>query len=98
MPALAPYLSLGTETIDTLILQAPGQRYMRPDDQGIPTAAAPVTCTRFDFLAPGTLGATVLDTAYSDLNRDADGLARVLLTTAQGERRVTCGSINNIAS
>lgn len=62
---------------------------MLSDDQGIPTAAAPVAGTPFDFLTPRALGATVLDTAYSDLKRDADGLARVLLTTAQGDRRVT---------
>jgi aldose 1-epimerase len=40
-----PYLTLGTDTIDPLILQAPGQRHMPSDAQGIPTATETVDGT-----------------------------------------------------
>ena len=84
-----PYLTLGTETIDPLVLQAPGQSYLGANDQGIPTQTLPVKDTRFDFLAPRELGETQLDTGYCDLSRDPDGLARVRLTAAGGRRRAT---------
>jgi aldose 1-epimerase len=84
-----PYLTLGTDAIDVLVLQAPGRSYLETDDQGIPMQTLPVRDTRFDFLAPRELGATKLDTGYCDLARDPDGLARVRLATAGGERRST---------
>ena len=84
-----PYLRLDTETIDPLILQAPGARHLLCDDQGIPTATEPVHGTPFDFLKPRPLDATVLDTGYGELCRDPDGLARVRLATADGEQHVT---------
>ncbi len=84
-----PYLTLGTDTIDPLILQAPGQHYLIADDRGIPTGAAPVAGTALDFTAPLRLGETKLDTGYSDLRRDEDGLARVHLATEDGARRAT---------
>jgi aldose 1-epimerase len=83
-----PYLTLGTERIDSLVVQAPGQRHMLTDERGIPTGGAPVADTRFDFLAPRELGDTQLDTGYMDLRRDQDGRARVRLATADGQRRV----------
>jgi len=82
-----PYLTLGTERIDALVLQAPGQRHMTTDERGIPTGSEPVDGTQFDFLAPRELGETQLDTGYADLRRDQDGRARVRLATAETDRR-----------
>ncbi|MGI8506762.1 MAG: aldose 1-epimerase family protein [Solirubrobacteraceae bacterium] len=84
-----PYLTLGTETIDSLRLEAPGQRYMTSDDRGIPTGTETVDGTQFDFLEARELGDTQLDTGYADLRRDRDGRARVRLATPDGERRAT---------
>jgi aldose 1-epimerase len=84
-----PYLTLGTDTIDPLHLQAPGQRYMTSDERGIPTGSEPVEGTDFDFLNAREVGGTQLDTGYGDLRRDEDGRARVRLTTPNGPRRVT---------
>ncbi len=84
-----PYLTLGTETIDPLYLEAPGQRYMLSDERGIPTGSEPVSETKFDFLAARELGGTQLDTGYCELRRDEDGRARVRLATADGRRRTT---------
>jgi aldose 1-epimerase len=84
-----PYLTLGTERIDPLVVQAPGQRHMPSDDRGLPTGSEPVTGTRFDFLRARELGDTQLDTGYADLCRDADGRARVRVATPDGRRGVT---------
>ena len=81
-PARTPYLTLGTDTIDPLHLQAPGRRYMTSDERGIPTGSEPVEGTEFDFLTARELGDTQLDTGYDDLRRDEDGRARVRLSTA----------------
>jgi aldose 1-epimerase len=84
-----PYLTLGTDSIDELILQAPGQRHLPSDDQGIPTGSAPVDGTAFDFRLPRAIGDTQLDTAYADLHREDDGRAWVRLATADGTRRAS---------
>jgi aldose 1-epimerase len=72
-----PYLTLGTETVDTLLLQAPGRTVLHTDDRGIPLSTAPVEGTEYDFLTAKPLGGTKLDHAFTDLERGRDGLARV---------------------
>jgi aldose 1-epimerase len=84
-----PYLTLGTDTIDPLHLQAPGQGHLTSDERGIPTGSEPVEGTEFDFLNAREIGDTQLDTGYGDLLRAEDGRARVRLTTPNGSRRVT---------
>jgi aldose 1-epimerase len=74
-----PYFSLGADRVDELELRAPGQRWLRLDDRGIPTGTADVAGTDYDFRKPRPLGATQLDTAFSDLLRDRDGRARIEL-------------------
>jgi len=84
-----PYLTLGTDTIDELILAAPGAGYLESDARGIPTAVRPAAGTPWDYCAPRPIGGARLDTGYTDLRRDSDGLARVRLATADGQRAVT---------
>lgn len=79
-----PYLSAGTPTIDTGLLRAPGRLWLRTDDRGIPTGAEPVTDTDYDFRAPRPLRGAKLDTGYTDLARDREGIARVELRTSDG--------------
>jgi aldose 1-epimerase len=74
-----PYLTLGTESIDRLTLQAPAATVLIPDERGIPVRAEPVEGTQFDFRRPRPIGATVLDHAFTDLERGADGPASVVL-------------------
>ena len=74
-----PYLTLGTETVDSVILRAPGRTVLRSDERGIPVGAASVEGSDYDFRRPRTIGATKLDSAFTDLERDDDGLARVQL-------------------
>ena len=74
-----PYLTVGTPTVDSVVLRAPGRKWLPTDDRGIPTGAKAVIDTEYDFQAPRVIGATRLDTAYTDLARDEDGRARVQL-------------------
>jgi aldose 1-epimerase len=81
-----PYLMLGTDRVDGLVLRAPGRTVLRVDERGIPTGAGPVDGTELDFRTPRAVGATVIDHAFTDLERDADGRARVeLLDPASGD-------------
>jgi aldose 1-epimerase len=74
-----PYLTVGTPTVDGAILRAPGRTVLRADAHGIPTGSEPVDGTDCDFRTARPIGATVLDNAFTDLERDDDGRARVVL-------------------
>jgi aldose 1-epimerase len=78
-----PYLTLGGESVDSIVLRAPGRRYLEADERGIPIADHDVRGTRFDYTEPRELGPAVLDTGYSDLQRDDDGLARVVIESGR---------------
>jgi aldose 1-epimerase len=73
-----PYLTLGTATVDSIVLTAPGRTVLRSDERGIPTGQAAVEGTEYDFREPKAIGATRLDHCFTDLERD-DGIARVEL-------------------
>jgi aldose 1-epimerase len=84
-----PYLTLGTPTVDSIVLRAPGRNVVHFDDRGIPLDTGPVDGTEYDFREPRAIGATKLDNAYTDLARGADGLARVELRQADGTAGVS---------
>ena len=75
-----PYLSVGTETVDATVLRTPARTVLLTDDRGIPTGATRVSDTELDLRHPRAIEATKLDHAFTDLERDEDGLARVELT------------------
>jgi aldose 1-epimerase len=79
-----PYLTVGTPTVDSLLLRAPARTVLQSDDRGIPTGQAAVEGTAFDFRSERAIGATVLDHCFTDLERDEDGIARVELRTPDG--------------
>ena len=84
-----PYLTVGTPTVDTIELQAPGQRVLVSDERDLPTGSEPVDGTEYDFRAARTIGATKLDNAFTDLARDEDRRARVRLRDPGGDAVVT---------
>jgi aldose 1-epimerase len=84
-----PYLTLGTDTIDELILQAPGRRYLENDTRGIPIGDHATAGTPFDYTTARPIGAARLDTGYTDLARDHDGRAQVRLGTVDGQDGVS---------
>ena len=79
-----PYLTIGTPTVDSLTLKAPGGTVILSDERAIPKDSVPVAGTEYDFREPRVIGGTMLDNAFTDLERDAEGRARVEL---RDERR-----------
>jgi aldose 1-epimerase len=74
-----PYLTVGTETVDSAILHLRARTVFGADERGLPLPAAPVGGTEYDFRRPRPIGSTRLDHAFTDLVREQDGLARVAL-------------------
>ena len=74
-----PYLTAGTSTVDPVVLRAPGRTVLESDDRGLPTGRTAVDGTEYDFRRPRPIEATKLDNCFTDLERDDDGLARVVL-------------------
>jgi aldose 1-epimerase len=80
-----PYLTAGPETVDGAILRVPGRHTLDLDDRGLPTGAlTPVEGTDRDFSAARFVGPAVLDTAYTTLERDGEGLAWASLDAPGG--------------
>jgi aldose 1-epimerase len=75
-----PYLTLGTATVDSLVLRAPGQTVFLSDDRGLPVRSAHAEDAGVDFRKRRPIGPVKLDHAFTDLERDENGLARVELT------------------
>jgi len=83
-----PYVTLGGP-IDDGLLTIPASRRSLADERGLPTTDEPVAGTSFDFTTARRIGATQLDTHFSDLTRDDDGRIRVVLGAAEGSERIT---------
>ena len=81
-----PYLTMGTERVDELILRAPGRTVLKTNDRGIPVGSEPVEGTEYDFRRPRPIGTAKLDHAFTDLEGDDDGLASVELLNPEDER------------
>ena len=83
-----PYLTLGSPTIDGLILHVPGRTVLRSDERGLPIRREAVVGTDYDFRQPKRIGSIKLDHAFTDLERSADGFARVELYDSALETKV----------
>ena len=84
-PYLSPgALASGPGAIDACTVRLPAATRIVTDDRLLPVGTAPVDGTEFDLRTPTLLGARRLDTAFTDLARDPDGLARAWLTGPDG--------------
>jgi len=79
-----PYLSPGTGPVDACTFRLPAATRIRSDDRGLPAGQEPVEGTSFDFRQGRRLGDLQIDSAFTDLVRDADGRATVALTGPDG--------------
>ncbi|WP_158887435.1 aldose 1-epimerase family protein [Amycolatopsis anabasis] len=70
--------------IDAMDLELGASTYYVVNDRLIPTGTAPVAGTPYDFRQARRIGATKMDTAFSDVRRGADGLATVGFTRPGG--------------
>ena len=84
-----PYLTIGTESVDSVILRAPGRTVLTSDERGLPVGVVSVDGTEYDFVRPRPIGSTKLDNAFTDLERGEDGRARVELRDPEHEAGVT---------
>jgi aldose 1-epimerase len=69
-------------------LHVPARTVLRSDERGLPTGKEAVEGTEYDFRKPMRIGSTTLDHAFTDLERDQDGLARVELRDPDHGTRV----------
>lgn len=84
-----PYLTLGTTSVDSLVLAAPGRTVILHDDRGLPVGREPVEGTEYDFHRPREIGPAALDHGFTDLVRGDDGLARVELRDPRSRAGLT---------
>jgi len=85
-----PYVRAELGAVDATALRLPAARFLETDMRHVPTGRLiDVEGSPFDFREPRRLGDTRLDTAFTALARDVDGLARVQLRDPAGDRRVT---------
>ena len=69
----------GDVSVDECEIVVPAKRYLETDVRGLPTAEQAVATTPFDFTTSRPIETLELDTAFSDLTRDAQGRAHVEL-------------------
>ena len=85
-----PYLTVGTAAVDESFLALPARTGLETDAGGIPTGTElAVEGSPYDFRHRRQVGASRLDTCFTGLEPDGDGVARVALSTGDGSRRVT---------
>ena len=65
-----PYLTVGTPTVDSVVLQVPAATRLVTDEQAIPVDRTPVD-PQYDFRQPRPIGDLALDTAFTDLEGDS---------------------------
>jgi aldose 1-epimerase len=83
-----PYVRVGSGPVDALILQSPARTRYDNDERGLPLAQRPVAGSTVDFRTGRVIGPDHLDTAFTDLERDADGRARITLDDARTGQQV----------
>src|SRR3954453_3160451 len=75
-----PYVTAGTDLVDTASLQVPADMWLPTGPAQVPLGRQSVEGSPVDFREPREIGATRIDFAFTDLQRDADGLARLRLS------------------
>ncbi|MBQ0895058.1 aldose 1-epimerase family protein [Micromonospora sp. U56] len=86
--SMHPYLRLPGVPVDEVSLRVPGRIRVLLDGRLLPVAATPVAGTEYDFTEPRPIGDAVLDLAFGDLVRDADGGSAVTLAAPDGSAAV----------
>ncbi|MFC0004975.1 aldose 1-epimerase family protein [Micromonospora siamensis] len=79
-----PYLFVPGVAVDDITMRVPGRTRLQLDSRLLPVGATPVAGTEYDFTAPRRIGDAVLDIAFGQVERDADGGSAVTLTGADG--------------
>ncbi len=78
-----PFLTIGDVDPHELVLRVPAETAFETDERMLPTGTRPADAALRDGIR---LGDASLDTGFTDLARDADGLVRHSLTAPDGRR------------
>ncbi|MDQ0726969.1 aldose 1-epimerase family protein [Microbacterium sp. W4I20] len=78
-----PFVMIGDVDTHDLVLRVPAATAFETDDRMLPTGTRPADAALRDGIR---IGDTSLDTGFTDLARDADGLVRTTLTAPDGRR------------
>ena len=76
-----PYVTVGGQ-VDDARLTVPATTWLPTDEDQIPTGREPVEGTAYDFRTARQIGQLEIDYAFTDLLRDGDGRARLVLQGA----------------
>ncbi|MGW5240812.1 aldose 1-epimerase family protein [Monashia sp. NPDC004114] len=82
-----PYLATGDAPLADVSIRVPADAFVEVDERTLPRAIRPVGGTDYDFRTRRAVGDGRLDTAYTDVLRDDDGMWRC--TVAAGDRSAT---------
>lgn len=85
-----PYFRIGS-SVNNLILNVPASRALVLDETLSPDHEAgdkAIIDTKLDFRDPRVIGPTQLDTCYTDVRTDANGLDLVTLGTTESDERI----------
>ncbi|PZG18324.1 aldose epimerase [Micromonospora craterilacus] len=75
-----PYLRLPGVPVEDIALRVPGQTRLLLDARLLPVGATRVAGTEYDYTEPRRIGEAVLDLAFGQVAREADGGSTVTLT------------------
>ncbi|HEX5496254.1 MAG TPA: aldose 1-epimerase family protein [Mycobacteriales bacterium] len=81
-----PYLTVGTDLVDSATLRLAAATWLPTDERGLPTGEVPVQGSPYDFRAGRQIGPQEVDHTFTDLTRDSDGLAWVHVSGPDGRR------------
>jgi aldose 1-epimerase len=87
--AAHPYLRLPGVDVGQTALRVPAHSRLLTDGRGLPIGAAKVAAGGFDFTESRPIGSALLDTAFTDLDRDADGRSTVTLSSLDGQLAIS---------
>jgi aldose 1-epimerase len=84
-----PYLTLGADTIDDVVLAVPARTVLQTNARGVPVGEEEVDGTQYDFRDARAIGTTKLDNAFTSLQPGDDNRARVELRLPPKGDRIT---------
>lgn len=88
--AAHPYFTVGERVVDDIELKLPAASYLEVDDRLLPIELRTVEGREQDFRTPRLVGTVNLDTAFTGLDRDPDGRARVTMTLGDRYAEMWC--------
>jgi aldose 1-epimerase len=76
-----PYLAVPQDVVDGVELRVPAATVLLADERGIPVGSGSVEDEGLDFREPKAIGSVKLDHCFTELEREGDGRARVVVGT-----------------